>query len=88
LSWAGVFAACLVSATTGRSGARRFFRQHQTHFRQEPCWTCHSADLSLSNLDLSTRDTAIKGGDHGPAIVPGQAEQSALYRHITASKSR
>jgi hypothetical protein len=46
------------------------------------CWNCHSADAQLADLDLSTREAALRGGEHGAAIVPGNAEQSRLYRMI------
>jgi hypothetical protein len=45
------------------------------------CETCHG-DLKVSGLDLRSRDEALKGGDHGVAIVPGSADQSRLYRRI------
>ena len=46
------------------------------------CWNCHNADAQLADLDLSTREGAIRGGEHGAAIVPGNAEQSKLYRMV------
>jgi hypothetical protein len=46
------------------------------------CWTCHNATTHLSQLDLSTRESTLKGGDHGPAIVPGKATDSRLYRLV------
>ena len=49
---------------------------------EKSCASCHSADLKLADLDLSTRDAAIKGGEHGAAIVPGSAERSKLYRMV------
>src|SRR6476661_7599552 len=48
---------------------------------QSSCQTCHG-DLQTSGLDLRTRDSAMKGGDNGAAIVPGRAEDSRLYRRI------
>jgi hypothetical protein len=48
---------------------------------QHNCWTCHAA-LRTSGFDLRTRETALRGGDHGVAIVPGNAEESRLYRRI------
>ena len=48
---------------------------------QKSCQTCHGA-LQVSGLDLRTRDTALKGGDNGAAIVPGSAERSPLYRRV------
>jgi hypothetical protein len=37
----------------------------------------------MANLDLRSRDAALKGGQHGPAIVPGNAAASRLYQHLT-----
>jgi len=36
----------------------------------------------MSGLDLRERDTILKGGKRGPAIVPGKAEESLLYRAV------
>ena len=49
---------------------------------EQSCWTCHSASMQSSKLDLSSRDAAIRGGEHGPAIVPGRAADSRLYRRV------
>ena len=46
------------------------------------CWSCHGEEFQRSGLDLRTRDDAIWGGRSGPAIVPGRAEESLLYRMI------
>jgi hypothetical protein len=40
----------------------------------------------MGNLDLRTREGALKGGQHGPAIVPGDAAASRLYRHLTGQE--
>src|SRR5262245_4565076 len=48
---------------------------------QASCESCHG-ELHVSGLDLRTRDSALKGGDHGVAIVPGSADQSRLFRRI------
>ena len=49
---------------------------------ESTCLTCHGADLQLSRLDLRTREAAIRGGDHGTALVPGNPDQSKLFRLI------
>ena len=46
------------------------------------CLGCHGDKLKLSKLDLRTRESAIEGGAHGPSLVPGNAEQSRMYRHV------
>lgn len=44
------------------------------------CQTCHGAALQMSKLDLRTREAMLKGGEHGPALTPGNAETSRIYR--------
>jgi hypothetical protein len=46
------------------------------------CWKCHGGALQLSKLDLRTRQDALKGGAHGPAITPGKPDVSKLYRMV------
>ena len=46
------------------------------------CWTCHGDALQLSKFDLRTRDSALRGGEHGSDVVPGDAEHSRLYRRV------
>ena len=36
----------------------------------------------MSGLDLSTRESLLRGGEKGPVIVPGDSEGSRLYRRI------
>ena len=46
------------------------------------CLTCHG-DLRTSDLDLRELATILKGGKRGPAVVPGNAEASILYKAVT-----
>src|SRR5437867_3618606 len=49
---------------------------------QNSCLKCHGEAMQLSKLDLRTRESALKGGEKGAAIVPGKADESRLYRRI------
>src|SRR5215471_10576093 len=51
------------------------------------CWKCHGAAMQLSRLDLRTRETALKGGDRGPAIVPGNARESRFFRLVSGNET-
>jgi hypothetical protein len=51
------------------------------------CMQCHGLANPMANLDLRTREGALKGGQHGPAIVPGDAARSNLYRHVAAQEA-
>jgi hypothetical protein len=49
---------------------------------KQKCLQCHGEAVQMSNLDLRTRESMLKGGENGPAIVPGNAEASRLYRRV------
>ena len=48
------------------------------------CYGCHSVSSGKSKggLRLDTRDAMLKGGDSGPAVVPGDADSSLLIRAV------
>ena len=46
------------------------------------CNQCHGMDQSMNGLRLDTREAALKGGQSGPAILPGDGSSSLLYRKI------
>jgi cytochrome c553 len=45
------------------------------------CILCHGP-TSTSDLDVRDRVSLLKGGKRGPAIVPGKAEESLLYKAV------
>jgi hypothetical protein len=47
---------------------------------------CHGLASPMANLDLKTRAGALKGGQHGPAIVPGNSAASLLYKHVAGQQ--
>ena len=49
------------------------------------CLDCHGPENPKSGLSLHTREGMLKGGDQGPAVVPGKPEESLL---ITAVEHR
>ncbi len=49
---------------------------------QRRCLQCHGEALQMSGLDLRTREGLLKGGEKGPALVPGNADASRAYRRV------
>jgi mono/diheme cytochrome c family protein len=47
------------------------------------CLTCHGPEKQEGGLRLDSLDAAIKGGDQGAAIVPGDTENSLFVKAIT-----
>ena len=59
-----------------------FFSHEIRPIMERTCWNCHSDQIQSSGLDLSTREGALAGGSRGPAIVPGNAVDSLLFRQV------
>jgi hypothetical protein len=61
-----------------------FFEKKVRPLLAERCEKCHSAreGKAKGDLTLDTRSGWEKGGEHGPAIVPGKPAQSLLYQAI------
>jgi len=61
-----------------------FFEQKIRPVLVEKCYSCHSAaaEKLKGNLHLDTREGTLKGGDLGPAIVPGDPDRSLLIKAI------
>lgn len=51
------------------------------------CFHCHGEQAKLSGgLDLRLRTLLVKGGDSGPAIVPGKAGESLLVEYVSSGE--
>ena len=62
------------------------FKSDVAPILEKNCVTCHGPAQQLSLLDLSSRAAALKGGQKGPAIIPGDADRS--LRSLTADHGR
>ncbi|HRI16357.1 MAG TPA: PSD1 and planctomycete cytochrome C domain-containing protein [Verrucomicrobiota bacterium] len=77
----GTASASLAVATT--SSETDFFEQRIRPALSEHCFECHGAEKQKGGLRLDSRAQLLKGGDSGPAVVPGQPDESLLYQAIT-----
>ena len=50
------------------------------------CAACHNGEKASGGLDLTTRRAALKGGDSGPAIVPGKVDESWLLDMVSGEE--
>ena len=46
------------------------------------CYSCHGPEAQQSGLRLDLRQNALRGGDYGPVIVPGDSAASKLIRRL------
>src|SRR5215469_7450113 len=50
------------------------------------CVQCHSGEDAAGDLDLSTRDAALRGGESGAALTLADPAKSLLLRKVAARK--
>jgi len=52
----------------------------------ERCASCHNTDKREGGLDVTSRDSLLKGGESGPAVVPRNLEESLLLEMISGDE--
>jgi hypothetical protein len=82
---------CLLAASSLVSAADEpskegleFFEKNVRPIFAEHCYECHSIEKGSSKggLILDSRDGMLKGGDQGPAVVPGNTVKSLLLQAV------
>lgn len=63
---------------------RAFFETKIQPVLADKCYACHSATAEKVQADLllDTRESLLRGGTHGPAVVPGDLMASILISAI------
>lgn len=83
-SFASLFLVGLVASPVAADAGADFFENKIRPVLVEHCYKCHSqaAKKERGGLTLDTRAGLRKGGETGPAIVPGKPEQSLLIKAV------
>ncbi len=63
-----------------------FFESKIRPVMAQQCFSCHTSS-KLGGLRLDSREAILKGGNSGPAVVPGEPERSVLLTAIRHSGS-
>ena len=70
-------AAVVALADEGLSPGARIFVDKVRPVLERSCFSCHTDD-ERSGLRLDSRERMLQGGKRGPAIIPGNAEESLI----------
>jgi len=72
-------------ATAAGPEGVEFFENHIRPLLAQNCYKCHSAEAGKAKgeLLLDTRDGLHRGGDSGPAIVPGDPKASLIIQAVS-----
>ncbi|HUY90600.1 MAG TPA: PSD1 and planctomycete cytochrome C domain-containing protein [Pirellulales bacterium] len=74
-------APCAVSAARA-DVSNSFFARRIAPILSERCAACHNNEKRGGGLDLTSREALLKGGDSGPAVVPGKLDESRLLEMV------
>ncbi len=80
-----LFVALMGSALAQTPG--EFFESRVRPVLSKNCFACHTGS-KLGGLQLDSREHLLKGGNSGPAIVPGQPESSLLILAVQRTHER
>ncbi len=61
----------------------KLFREQVAPILEKSCVHCHGETTPKGKLDLTSRASILKGGDSGPAVVPGKPDESPLLEMIS-----
>ena len=61
---------------------REFFESRVRPLLVERCQGCHGSEKQKGELRLDSRAAVLKGGSSGPAVVPGNLEESVLIEAV------
>jgi hypothetical protein len=75
-----------VAVEADDSDPREVFFRDKVRPILQLCVNCHHDDSPQGELNLTTRAGALKGGEHGPALKPGDAAASMLFKMTSTGK--
>src|ERR1700726_1066526 len=64
-----------------------FFEMRIRPVLAKNCYTCHTT-AKLGGLQLTSRENILKGGNSGPAVLPGKPEESLLIQAVSQTHER
>jgi hypothetical protein len=72
----------MLRAESPRSADVDFFEKQVRPLLVEHCYQCHGNGKTKGGLNLTSRESILKGGDSGPAVVPSDPTGSLLVQAI------
>ncbi|MEY5014349.1 MAG: hypothetical protein RIS92_707 [Verrucomicrobiota bacterium] len=60
----------------------RLFREKVAPTLKEHCLDCHGGRKTKADLDIATRESLLKGGSEGPAVIPFDEKNSLMLKLV------
>ena len=81
--WIAMSAAMSVAEEIPSDDPRvKFFEEQVRPILVEHCQQCHGGKKQQADLRLDSLEGALKGGEHGPALIPGDSDKSLLISAV------
>lgn len=58
------------------------FEKHVLPIIEGKCKNCHNEDKKRGGLDLTSLAAVLKGGESGPAVLPGKLDKSLMWKTV------
>lgn len=71
-----------IAATADDAKSIELFEKQVRPVLAAKCYSCHGPEQQFSSLRVDSREALLKGGNRGPALVPGDATLSLLAKAI------
>jgi hypothetical protein len=72
----------LLRSAAGDDSRETFFELKVRPVLAMKCLPCHGGKKTSSGLNVDSREALVRGGDRGPAIVPGEPAKSLLIQAV------
>jgi hypothetical protein len=76
------YAAAFATIAAARDRPERLFDTRVAPILTKRCLPCHNEELKNGGISFFDRESLLKGGQRGPAVVPGKPEQSVLVQAL------
>lgn len=84
ISWVALAVWATCSHAPGRADEREdFFEAKIRPILAGTCFTCHGGAKTSGEFQVDSREKLLRGGESGPAIVPGKPAESLLIQAIS-----
>ena len=78
----GVTDSRATSAKAEQRESVEFFEKQIRPLLAKQCYSCHGPGQQLSDLCVDSREGLLQGGKRGPALLPGNPEESSLMAAV------
>lgn len=73
---------CIIALTSSSAAADDLFELKIHPILAGKCFRCHGGDRVSGGLRIDSRESLLKGGESGPAMVPGKVDESLLIKAV------